>query len=43
MVMINIGKSNVVRATSGGLPTNYVTWEPRSETRNVGIEITWLW
>lgn len=41
--MINIGKSNVVRATSGGLPTIYVTWEPRSETRNIGIEITWLW
>ena len=41
--MINIGKSNVVRATSGGLPTNYVTWEPRSETHNIGIEITWLW
>lgn len=41
--IIDIGKSNVVRLTQGGVPTIFVIWEPRSETRNVGIELTWLW
>lgn len=40
---IDIGKSNTVRLTQGGVPTNTVIYEPRSETRNVGIELTWLW
>lgn len=40
---IDIGKSNTVRLTSGGVPTTTLILEPRSETRNVGIEITWLW
>lgn len=41
--IIDIGKSNVVRVTKGGVPTSFIAWEPRSETRNVGIEIMWLW
>lgn len=40
---IDISKSNTVRLTSGGVPTTTLIHEPRSETRNVGIEITWLW
>ncbi len=40
---IDIGKSNAVRFTQGGVPTNIFINEPRSETRNVGIEVTWLW
>lgn len=41
--ILDIGKSNSVRVTVDGVPTNIVIHEPRSETRNVGIEITWLW
>ncbi|MCW8901793.1 MAG: hypothetical protein OQK75_13340 [Gammaproteobacteria bacterium] len=47
--IIDIGKSNVVGITKGGVPvTGCVSdpcriYEPRSETRNVGIELTWLW
>ena len=41
--IIDIGRSNNVRVTSGGIPTAIEIYEPRSETRNVGIEITWLW
>ncbi len=41
--IIDIGKSNSVGVTIGGAPTATVIYEPRSETRNVGIEITWLW
>lgn len=41
--IIDIGRSNNVRVTSGGVPTTIEVYEPRSETRNVGIEITWLW
>lgn len=52
---IDIGRSNSVIATQnggipvpgtdcGGLPTDRcLLTEPRSETRNVGIEFTWLW
>ena len=40
---INIGKSNTVRVTSGGVATATSIYEPRSETRNMGINITWLW
>ena len=41
--IIDIGKSNTVRLTSGGSPTNFVIHEPRSETRNAGIEFIWSW
>ena len=41
--IIDIGKSNSVRVTSDGAPTNTYIHEPRSETRNVGIEVTWTW
>lgn len=41
--MIDIGRSNNVRVSSNGVPTATVIYEPRSETRNVGIELTWLW
>ena len=41
--IIDIGKSNSVRVTSDGVPINVTIHEPRSETRNVGIEITWTW
>jgi hypothetical protein len=41
--MIDIGRSNNVRVTSNGIPTTSVIYEPRSETRNVGIEVSWLW
>lgn len=41
--IIDIGKSNSVRITSGGIPTAITIHEPRSETRNAGIEVTWLW
>ena len=41
--IIDIGKSNTVRLTSGGAATTTVIYEPRSETRNIGINITWLW
>jgi hypothetical protein len=41
--IIDIGKSNSVRVYSGGVATNTVIYEPRSETRNVGVELTWLW
>lgn len=41
--MIDIGRSNNVRVTSNGIPTTWEIYEPRSETRNVGIEVSWLW
>lgn len=53
--IIDIGRSNSVVATqNGGVPVpgtdcngaasdTCVLTEPRSETRNVGIEFTWLW
>lgn len=41
--IIDIGKSNNVRVYSDGVATNTVIYEPRSETRNVGIELTWVW
>lgn len=41
--MIDIGRSNNVRVTSNGIATASVIYEPRSETRNVGIEVSWLW
>lgn len=41
--IIDIGKSNSAVVTIGGVPINRVTHEPRSETRNIGIELTWLW
>lgn len=41
--IIDIGRSNNVRVTSGGVPTAIEIHEPRSETRNVGIEVTWRW
>lgn len=41
--IIDIGRSNNVRVTSGGVPTETVIYEPRSETRNIGINVTWLW
>lgn len=41
--MIDIGRSNNVRVTSNGVPTAIVIYEPRSETRNIGLELTWLW
>lgn len=41
--LIDIGRSNDVRVTIGGVPTTTVTHEPRSETRNVGVEVTWVW
>ena len=41
--IIDIGRSNDARATIGGVATTTVVHEPRSETRNVGIEVTWLW
>ncbi|MFK5915243.1 MAG: hypothetical protein QM484_12805 [Woeseiaceae bacterium] len=41
--IIDIGKSNSVRVTVDGVPINTTIHEPRSETRNVGIEFTWGW
>ena len=41
--ILDIGKSNSVRVTADGVPTDTTIHEPRSETRNMGIEITWLW
>jgi len=41
--IIDIGKSNAVRVYSGGAATTSVIYEPRSETRNVGVEIIWNW
>ena len=41
--IIDIGKSNSVQVTSGGVPTAIFIHEPRSETRNLGIELTWSW
>ena len=41
--IIDIGRSNDVRVLSGGVPTTTVIHEPRSETRNIGVEVTWLW
>lgn len=46
---IDIGKSNSVVLTQAGIPVLGCTtdpcqiYEPRSETRNVGIEMTWFW
>lgn len=41
--IIDIGKSNSVPLTQGGVSTGFGILEPRSETRNVGVEVTWLW
>jgi hypothetical protein len=41
--IIDIGRSNNVRVSSNGVPTAIVIYEPRSETRNIGIEVSWLW
>lgn len=41
--LINIGISNSVPITSNGVQQGSSLWEPRSETRNVGIEVTWMW
>ena len=41
--IIDIGKSNTVRVNSGGVATTTLIYEPRSETRNVGVELTWIW
>lgn len=48
--IIDIGKSNTVLLTRNGYPVDcdgngYLdgALEPRSETRNVGINVTWLW
>ena len=41
--IIDIGKSNAVRVYSGGAATTSVIYEPRSETRNFGIELLWNW
>lgn len=41
--IIDIGRSNDVRVTSGGIATTTFIHEPRSETRNMGVEVTWLW
>ena len=41
--VIDIGKSNTVEVTSGGVPTGTLIYEPRSETRNVGLFVSWLW
>lgn len=35
----DIGKSEIKPITINGIPTNFIIWEPRSETRNVGINI----
>lgn len=41
--IIDIGRSNDARVTSGGIATTTIIHEPRSETRNIGVEVTWLW
>lgn len=42
--IIDIGISNSVPVTRNGVQVGgLIAWEPRSETRNVGIEVTWLW
>lgn len=48
--MIDIGKSNIIALTRNGSLVdcdlngfNDAVFEPRSETRNVGVEVTWLW
>lgn len=41
--ILDIGKSNTVTVTSGGVPQGFAILEPRSETRNLGVELTWLW
>ena len=41
--IIDIGKSNSVRVYSGGAATTSIIYEPRSETRNIGIELIWNW
>jgi len=42
--IIDIGISNSVPITRNGVQLGgLIGWEPRSETRNVGIEVTWLW
>lgn len=41
--IINIGRSNNVPVYSNGVPTAIVIYEPRSETRNVGVEVSWAW
>ncbi len=41
--IIDIGKSNAVQVYSGGVATGTVIYEPRSETRNMGVEFIWNW
>lgn len=41
--IIDIGKGDSVRVYSGGAATTSIIYEPRSETRNVGIELIWSW
>ena len=41
--IIDIGKSNSVAVTSDGVLTGTSIYEPRSETRNIGINVTVLW
>jgi len=41
--IIDIGRSNSVVVTSGGVATATSIYEPRSETRNIGINVTVLW
>lgn len=41
--IIDIGISNLVPLTINGVVQSISISEPRSETRNVGIELTWLW
>lgn len=41
--IIDIGKSNSVRVLSGGAATTTVVHEPKSNTRNIGIEFLWHW
>lgn len=41
--IIDIGISNFVPITKNSTQTGFIAWEPRSETRNIGIEVTWLW
>ena len=47
--MILIGKSNSVVITQSGVPVTGCMvdpcqlYEPRSETHNIGIDITWMW
>lgn len=42
--IIDIGISNFVPITRNGVQVGgLIAWEPRSETRNFGVEVTWFW